>query len=80
VVGDGPTYVYSMWTASTPCTRRAPARPKSAGTPTLKRSVSCGITRMHLIGGDVVEVAPPYDQTAEKTALVGATMMFEIIC
>jgi guanidinopropionase len=27
----------------------------------------------------VVEVAPPYDQTG-NTALVGATMMFEILC
>jgi len=31
------------------------------------------------LGGDVVEVAPPYDQTG-NTALVGATMMFEIVC
>jgi guanidinopropionase len=34
---------------------------------------------LNLIGGDVVEVAPPYDQTG-NTALVGATMMFEILC
>jgi len=31
------------------------------------------------IGGDVVEVAPPYDQTG-NTALVGASIMFEILC
>jgi arginase family enzyme len=31
------------------------------------------------LGAVVVEVAPPYDQTG-NTALVGATMMFEIIC
>jgi guanidinopropionase len=31
------------------------------------------------VGGDVVEVAPPYDQTG-NTALVGASMMFEILC
>ena len=29
--------------------------------------------------GDVVEVAPPYDQTG-NTALVGASLMFEILC
>jgi len=34
---------------------------------------------LNLIGGDVVEVAPPYDQTG-NTALVGATIMFEILC
>ena len=31
------------------------------------------------IGGDVVEVSPPLDPTG-NTALVGATMMFEILC
>jgi guanidinopropionase len=34
---------------------------------------------LDLIGGDVVEVAPPYDQTG-NTALVGASIMFEILC
>ena len=31
------------------------------------------------VGGDVVAVAPPFDQSG-NTALVGATMMFEILC
>jgi len=31
------------------------------------------------VGGDVVEVAPPFDQTG-NTALVGATLMYEILC
>ena len=34
---------------------------------------------LNLVGGDVVEVAPPFDPTG-NTALVGATMMFEILC
>jgi guanidinopropionase len=38
-----------------------------------------GLRGLRLIGGDVVEVAPPYDQTG-NTALVGATMMYEILC
>ncbi len=32
-----------------------------------------------VVGGDVVEVAPPFDPSG-NTALVGATMMFEILC
>lgn len=32
-----------------------------------------------LIGGDVVEVSPPFDPTG-NTALVGATMLYEIAC
>ena len=38
-----------------------------------------GLRGLNLIGGDVVEVAPPFDQTG-NTALVGASMMFEILC
>ena len=38
-----------------------------------------GLRGLDIVGGDVVEVAPPYDPTG-NTALVGATMMFEILC
>ena len=38
-----------------------------------------GLRGLDLIGGDVVEVAPPFDPSG-NTALVGATMMFEILC
>lgn len=34
---------------------------------------------LQLVGGDVVEVAPPFDPSG-VTALVGAAMMFEILC
>jgi guanidinopropionase len=34
---------------------------------------------LDLIGGDVVEVSPPFDPSG-NTALVGATLMFEIMC
>ena len=38
-----------------------------------------GLSGLDLVGGDVVEVSPPFDPTG-NTALVGATMMFEILC
>lgn len=38
-----------------------------------------GLRGLQLVGGDVVEVAPPLDPSG-VTALVGATMMFEILC
>ena len=38
-----------------------------------------GLLGLDLIGGDVVEVAPPFDPSG-NTAIVGATMMFEILC
>ena len=41
--------------------------------------VGVGVDVVDLVGGDVVEVAPPFDPSG-NTALVGATMMFEILC
>lgn len=38
-----------------------------------------GLAGLPLIGADVVEVSPPFDPQG-TTALVGATMMFEILC
>ena len=38
-----------------------------------------GLRGLNLVGGDVVEVAPPADPS-NNTALVGATLMFEILC
>jgi guanidinopropionase len=38
-----------------------------------------GFRGLDIIGGDVVEVSPPFD-AAGMTALVGAQMMFEVLC
>jgi len=38
-----------------------------------------GLQGLDLVGADVVEVAPPFDPSG-NTALVGATMMFELLC
>jgi guanidinopropionase len=38
-----------------------------------------GLRGLNLVGGDVVEVSPPFD-TSGNTALVAVTMMFEILC
>jgi guanidinopropionase len=38
-----------------------------------------GLQGLDIRGADVVEVAPPFDPSG-NTALVGATMMFELLC
>ena len=38
-----------------------------------------GLRGLDIGGGDVVEVSPPFDPSG-NTALVGATMMYEILC
>ena len=37
------------------------------------------LNKLNYIGGDVVEVSPPFD-TNNMTSLVGATIAFEILC
>ena len=38
-----------------------------------------GLRGLNLIGADLVEVSPPFDQSG-ATALVGATLMWEMLC
>ena len=38
-----------------------------------------GMGPVNLVGMDVVEVSPPFDQ-GNLTSLTGATLMFELLC
>ena len=80
VVGDGPTYISFDVDGLDPVYAPGTGTPEVGGMSTLDaQRLLHGLRGLNLIGGDVVEVAPPYDQTG-NTALVGATMMYEIIC
>jgi len=39
-----------------------------------------GLSGLSLVGGDVVEVAPPFDGPSQITALLAANLMFEFLC
>jgi guanidinopropionase len=80
VVGDGPTYISFDVDGLDPVYAPGTGTPEVGGITTLEaQRLLRGLRGLNLIGGDVVEVAPPYDQTG-NTALVGATIMFEILC
>lgn len=80
VVGDGPTYISFDVDGLDPVYAPGTGTPEVGGITTLEaQRLLRGLRGLNLIGGDVVEVAPPFDQTG-NTALVGATMMFEILC
>jgi len=80
VVGDGPTYISFDVDGLDPVYAQGTGTPEVGGITTLEaQRLLRGLRGLNLIGGDVVEVAPPYDQTG-NTALVGATMMYEILC
>jgi guanidinopropionase len=80
VVGDGPTYISFDVDALDPAFAPGTGTPEVGGLTTREaQALIRGLRGLNLIGGDVVEVAPPYDP-AGHTALVAATMMFEILC
>jgi len=80
VVGDGPTYVSFDVDGLDPVYAPGTGTPEVGGFTTLEAQFMVrGLRGLDLIGGDVVEVAPPFDPSG-NTALVGATMMFELLC
>lgn len=80
VVGDHPTYISFDVDGLDPVYAPGTGTPEVGGFTTLEAQLMLrGLRGLNLIGADVVEVAPPFDQTG-NTALTGATMMFEQLC
>jgi guanidinopropionase len=80
VAGDGPTYISFDVDGLDPVYAPGTGTPEVGGITTLEAQMMIrGLSGLDLIGGDVVEVAPPFDPTG-NTALVGATLMFEELC
>jgi guanidinopropionase len=80
IAGDGPTYVSFDVDGLDPVYAPGTGTPEVGGYSTAEaQKMLRGLAGLDLIGGDVVEVAPPFDPSG-NTALVGATMMFEILC
>jgi len=80
VVGQEPTYVTFDVDALDPAFAPGTGTPEIGGMTTLQaQHLIRGLQGLNLIGADVVEVSPPFDQGG-ATALVGATMMFELLC
>ena len=80
VAGDGPTYVTFDVDCLDPAYAPGTGTPEIGGLSTFDaQQMVRGLRGLNLIGADVVEVSPPFDPTG-NTALVGAAMMFEIMC
>ena len=80
MVGDGPTYITFDVDGLDPVYAPGTGTPEIGGMTTVDAlTLLRGLKGLNLIGGDVVEVAPPFDQTG-NTSLVGATLMYEIFC
>ncbi|NKC13262.1 MAG: agmatinase [Gammaproteobacteria bacterium] len=80
IVGSGPVYVSFDVDGLDPVYAPGTGTPEIGGFTSHEAQMMLrGLQGLNLIGGDVVEVAPPFDQSG-YTALTGATMMFEILC
>jgi len=77
VVGDGPTYISFDIDGLDPAFAPGTGTPEVGGLSTVEALAL--LRGLNLIGADVVKVAPPYDPSG-NTALVGATIMYEILC
>ncbi len=80
VVGGGPSYISFDIDGLDPVYAPGTGTPEIGGLTTIEgQALLRGLRGLDLVGGDVVEVAPPFDPSG-NTALVGATLMYEILC
>lgn len=79
VVGDAPTYLSFDIDSLDPAFAPGTGTPEVGGLTTREvLALLRGLKGVNLVGGDVVEVAPQYDATA-NTAHAGAQVLFEIL-
>jgi len=80
VVGDGPTYVSFDIDSVDPAFAPGTGTPEVGGLTTIEaQGLIRGLRGLNLVGADVVEVSPPFDASG-TTALIAATIMYEILC
>ena len=80
VAGDGPTYLSFDIDACDPAYAPGTGTPEFGGfTAAEALHLLRGLSGVDFIGGDMVEVSPPFDPSG-NTALLGATILFEQLC
>lgn len=80
IVGDRPTYVSFDIDSLDPSFAPGTGTPEIGGlTSREAQALVRGLRGLDLVGADVVEVSPPFDPSG-ATALIGCTMMFELLC
>jgi len=80
VVGEDPTYVSFDIDSIDPSFAPGTGTPEIGGITTIEaQGLIRGLRGLNLAGADVVEVSPPFDSSG-NTALIGATIMYEILC
>ena len=80
VIGTGPAYLTYDIDSLDPVYAPGTGTPEAGGITTLEaQRILRGLTGLDFIGGDLVEVSPPFD-VGGLTAFHGASLLFEILC
>ncbi|MGR2737123.1 agmatinase [Billgrantia sp. Q4P2] len=79
-MGDTPVYVTFDIDGLDPSVAPGTGTVEMGGlTSTQGLEIVRGAAGLNIVGGDLVEVSPPYD-TSGNTALMGATLLYEMLC
>jgi agmatinase len=80
-VATGPVYMTFDIDAVDPAFAPGTGTPEVGGlTSHEAQQLVRGLAGLSLVGGDIVEVAPPFDGPGQITALLAANLMFEFLC
>lgn len=80
IVGDAPTYISFDIDSLDPAFAPGTGTPEIGGLTSLEAQLLIrGCRGLNLIGADIVEISPPFDVTG-TTAMIGANLMFELVC
>jgi guanidinopropionase len=81
VVGAGPLYVTFDIDAVDPAYAPGTGTPEVGGLSSRDAQVLVrGLAGLRVVGGDVVEVSPPFDGPGQITSLLAANLLFELLC
>ncbi len=79
-LGEGPIYVSFDIDSLDPAYAPGTGTPEIGGLTTIQGiEVLRGCRGLDIVGGDLVEVSPPYDPSG-NTALVAANLLYEMLC
>ncbi len=79
-VGKGPVYISFDIDGLDPSSAPGTGTPEPGGLTTIQGlEIIRGCRGLNVVGGDLVEVAPPYDPQG-NTSLLGANLLYEMLC
>jgi guanidinopropionase len=80
IIGDGPAYLTFDIDSLDPVFAPGTGTPEAGGISMIEaQRIVRGLTGLDFIGGDLVEVSPPFD-VGNLTAFHGASILYEILC